>query len=65
MAMYTIPRGVRCQIRRVSEAKWRPYVTKAQTSFDRAEDSRARTMIFRLEGWQIRVLVSRIRIHGG
>lgn len=59
---YTIQAKTPCQIRRVTETKWQSYVTRGTTHYDRCEGKPRSFLIFRLEGYQIRVLARRVQV---
>ena len=48
---FTIPAGAKAQVRKVTEANWQPYITRAVTRFDRAEEDRRYSYVFRYEGY--------------
>lgn len=52
---FTVPRGVRCLVRRVSGVEWRDHVTAHDCGFDRYETFADFHYEFRLKGWIMRV----------
>jgi hypothetical protein len=60
VAHFCIAKDTPCQIRRVSETKWRSFRTRRDLGFDHYEFNDCGSMVFRDNGYQIRVPLYRV-----
>lgn len=55
IARFTIPASVPREIQRISETNWRPFRTRRELGFNRYESAKDGYVVFREEGYLIRV----------
>lgn len=58
---YQIPAGTRVLVRRIDDAKWKPFVTTKPNSFNESEGKSKKVLLFRVDGWQMKVWANQIR----
>lgn len=59
MPKFVVPAGVRCHVRRVGSAEWRPHVTKREAGFEShgVADNGGR-WTFKKDGWELKLASS-------
>lgn len=60
---FTIPAGISCEIKRVEETVWRPFVTRMERGFERYEsyERALKAYVFRDEGFQLRIKARHVK----